>query len=349
VAAIYAAARIAVLGRAALVHGQPEGYDLLGRLAFAAHNAVVSLNLLVHPVRFHHLITTLPGDAPRTYPLPEGLAAAGFAAVAIAIGGGWIFLVRCAPRGAFAWLAAVVTWIPTSGLVPAGAGVALRFLLLPSAFAACGAAIALDAAVRARPALRPVAAAVVCLAVGASAATTLRRVPAWRDNGALFESVRVEVPDSYGALLGLGSYLQSLPQPDHVYVRSLYHRAIEVAPEPTGAVEARLNLAYSYASTGEIANVLATYADAIAAAPNHFEPRLARAMVFAELGRTQDALADFDRALVLNPALPEAECLRESIRRGERPWRRLPSSRQPGRSRALPPENRCGVASVQAE
>jgi tetratricopeptide (TPR) repeat protein len=349
VAVVYAAARVAALGRAGLFLDQPVAYDLLGRLVSAAHNAVVSLDLLIRPVRFHHLITTLPGDSPHADPLPEGLAAVGFAGLAIAIGGGWICLVRRAPRGAFAWLAAVVTWLPPSGLYPAEAGVALRFLLLPSAFAACGAAIALAAAVRARPALRPLAAGVVCLAVGAGAAATLRRLPAWRDNGAFFESVRAEVPDSYGALVGLGHYLQTLPEPDHVYVRSLYHRAIEVAPDPAGAVEALLNLAYSYATTGEIANALATYADAIAAAPNHFEPRLARAMVFAELGRTQDALADFDRALALNPALPGAECLRESIRSGERPWRRLPSPRHGGASPALPPEDRCSVASAQAE
>jgi tetratricopeptide (TPR) repeat protein len=334
VAAAYAAARFAVLGKVALVHGQAGSYGLVGRLVFAARNAAVSLWLLAFPNRTHHLLTTLPTDAPVTYPLPEGLAAAGFALVALAIGAGWIALWRAAPRGAFAWLAALLTWLPTSGLAPTGSGVALRFLLLPSAFAACGVARALAAAARAGGAGRAraggagralaggagrvLATAAACLAVAAGAATTLRRVPAWRDNGTLLGSVVAEEPDCYTALFGLGRYLESLPEPDRVRARALYRHAIEIAPAHTGGLEARVNLAESYARAGETEDALATYAGAIAAAPGRFEPRLNRALLLAQLGRTREALADFDRAMELNPAFPDAARFREQVQAGRR-------------------------------
>jgi tetratricopeptide (TPR) repeat protein len=318
VAAAYAAARFAVLGKVALVHGQAGSYGLVGRLVFAARNAAVSLWLLAFPNRTHHLLTTLPTDAPVTYPLPEGLAAAGFALVALAIGAGWIALWRTAPRGAFAWLAAALTWLPTSGLAPTGSGVALRFLLLPSAFAACGVARGLATAARSGGAGKALAAAAACLAVAAGAVTTLRRVPTWRDNGTLLAAVVEEAPDCYTALFGLGLHLESLPEPDRVRARALYRHAIEIAPASTAGLEARVNLANSHASAGEMEDALATYADAIAAAPGRFEPRLNRALLLAQLGRTREALADFDRAVELNPGFPGAARLRQQIEAARR-------------------------------
>ncbi len=313
VAVVYAAARVAVLGRAAFVHGQAGGYGPLGRLVFAAHNAAVSLGLLVFPNRIHHVLTTLPADAPVTYPLPQGLAAVGFAAFALAILAGWALCLRASPRGAFAWLAAVATWLPTSGLAPTGSGVALRFLLLPSAFAACGVARALAAAARARPGQARLAAAALCLAVAAGVATTLRRIPAWRDDGTLLAAILAEAPDCYTALYGLGNHLESVPEPDRPGARSLYRRAIAIAPGRTAGLEARVNLANSYASAGEWEDALATYADAIAAAPGRFEPLLNRALLLAKLGRAREALADFERALERNPRLPDAERIRERL------------------------------------
>jgi len=315
VAALYAAARVAVLGRAALVHGQAEQLGIGERVVFAAHNTAVSLGLLIFPNRFHHLLTTLPTDAPITYPLPTGLAAAGFVTLALAVGTGWLALARRSRPGAFAWLGALVTWLPTSGLLPTGTGTALRFLLLPSAFAACGAARGLAAAVRARPRARPLVAATLAIAVTAETATTLRRTPAWRDNGAFFASVLDESPDCYTALFSLASYLEELPQPDRVRSRALLRRAIEIAPETTHGLEARVNLGSSFLRAGQVQEALTAFAEAIAAAPNRFEPYLYRGLTLQRIGRNAEARADFERVLELNPALPEAAEIRAAIDR----------------------------------
>jgi tetratricopeptide (TPR) repeat protein len=273
----------------------------------------VSLGLLVLPNRFHHLLTTLPTDAPVTYPLATGLAAAACMALALGVGVGWLGLVRRAGPGAFAWLGALATWLPTSGLLPTGSGVALRFLLLPTAFVACAVARALAALVRARPRLWPLAAGAAALGIAAETATTLRRIPAWRDNQAFYASVLAESPECYTALFGLASALEELPQPDRVRSRVLLRRAIEIAPEATHGLEARVNLGASYLRAGQLDEALAAYDGAIAVAPDRFEPYLHRAELHQRAGRKALALADLERALERNPALPEADQIRAAI------------------------------------
>jgi len=315
VALLYAVARVLVLGRAALLHAQAEQLGVADRLVFAAQNAAVSLRLLALPNRFHHLLTTLPADAPVTYPLATGLAATACVALALAIGVGWLGLARRSGPAAFAWLGALATWLPTSGLLPTGSGVALRFLLLPTAFAACAVARALAALVRARPRLWPLAAGATALALAAEAATTLRRIPAWRDNQSFYASVLAESPDCYTAHFGLASALEELPQPDRVRSRALLRRAIEIAPPTTHGLEARVNLGVSYLRAGQLDEALEIYDGAIAVAPDRFEPYLHRALLHRQAGREAEARADLARALERNPALPETDPMRAAIER----------------------------------
>ena len=144
------------------------------------------------------------------------------------------------------------------------------------------------------------------------AAVSSRRVMS-DASAAFFASVLDESPDCYTALFSLASALEEPPLPDRVRARKLLRRAIEIAPQATHGLEARVNLGASYLRSGEMAEALATFDAAIAAAPERFEPYLYRALVYQRTRRKNEALADLDRALERNPALPEAAQIRAAI------------------------------------
>lgn len=245
VALLYGVARIGVLGGESLVHGQSETLGALGRVGFAARNTLVSAWLVVLPVRFHHLITTLPSDAPFTYPQPSAAMSLVWTALALPIWFGWLPLARRAPRAAFCWAAALAHWLPTSGIVPVAAGVALRFLFLSTAYVACGAVLGGRALANARPAWRRPVVGVAVVWVVAAAGLTLWRVPDWSTNERFFRAVLAEVPDCYKANYSVGAEI-GLRGGDLVEARRYMQRAIDIAGDHPISVDARRNLAKTY-------------------------------------------------------------------------------------------------------
>ena len=79
------AARFAVLGDVAFTNTNADEMGLVGRLGFAARNAVYSLVLLIAPLRTHHMLSTLPTDAPYTFPLPSAAMSVAYALLALPI------------------------------------------------------------------------------------------------------------------------------------------------------------------------------------------------------------------------------------------------------------------------
>jgi tetratricopeptide (TPR) repeat protein len=309
VALLYVAARTAVLGEATWRHAMAMDYTLAQRLLFAARNAVVSTGLLFAPTRFHHILTTLPENAPYTYPDPEGAAAAAFALGGLVAALGWLALVRRAPRGAFLWLATLVPWLPTSGLLPAAAGVSLRFLFVPTAFFACGIARALARVHRARPATGPVLFAGVAILTLLGAGLSVRRCIQWRDNGTFFGAVVAEAPRCFSAQYSLGSWYALQNPADLPRARRHFAEAVRIAGRSPDAFVARLNLAWCYGrgdAREDLDEALRLYQELLEDEPQRCEVHRGIADVLLRVGEEQEALEHYERALELDSELEGA-------------------------------------------
>ncbi len=315
VAGLYLAARLAVLGDSSFHHAGEVELSVLARLALAAHNAVVSAGLLLVPVRFHHLLTTLPAAPPFEHPDPAGAARFAYAAGGCVLGLGWLALVRRAPRAGFLWIAALLTWLPTSGLVPAAAGIAMRFLFLPTAFLACGLAAILSRAAAVRPALRPYLAAIPLIAAALGAAISLRREHAWHDAGSFFEAVIAERPDSYAANQNLAVWYATRRPPDLERARAHLREAIRAAGDTPWGFSAQLDLAMTceIGTNGKLRGPGAALVEArgiylrlIEEQPQRPEAHLALASLLEHEGREEEALKHCEQALALDPAGPGA-------------------------------------------
>lgn len=325
VAGVYLAARFAVLGGSTFQHAGAVDYTWVERLVFAARNAVVSAVLLVLPLRFHHLVTTLPANAPFTYPDPTGLAAIAWGVGAAGVTLGWLALVRRSPRLAFLWVAAVLTWMPTSGLLPAAAGVALRFLFLPTAFLACAVALAQARLGRTRPALRPVLAAGIAVLLMGGAITSVRQSLNWRNNGTFNEAILAESPGCFAAHMGLGTWIASRRDPDIEAARRHYVEAIRIAGNSPQAIDAKLNLAQTwllgasgrqYVGAGvRLDDAERLYLDLTREAPDRWEPVLKLADLYDHGGDRDLAVRYYRQFLEKFPLNQRAEAVRRKLKR----------------------------------
>ncbi len=298
VAVLYLAARWAVLGDASFHHAGEIERGVGDRLLAAARNAVVTLGLLVVPLRFHHTLTTLPVSAPFDYPDPTGPGAAAFAAGGLVIGLGWVGLVRVAPRAAFLWLGALATWGPTSGMLPAAAGVSMRFLLLPTAFLACGLGLAMGSAARVRPRWRPWLAAAAAVLALAGAWVGQRRSAHWHDDGTFYQAILAEAPGCYAAHQSLGTWYAGRRPPDMERARAHYGRAIGVAGDSDWGVQSQLDLA----TTFDAAEAERRCRGIIERHPTRSRPHLYLAAILRERGRSAEAMEHERRAKELERA-----------------------------------------------
>lgn len=317
VAVLYAVARVAVLGGAAWHSvSTVDYYTVPQRLLFAGHNAVVSVSLLAAPVRFAHLVTTLPDNAPFTYPDPTGPAALAFAAGGLVIGLGWLALVRRAPRFAFVWLAALLTWLPTSGLIPAAAGVSMRFLFLPSAFAACGVALGAALIGRDRPALGRVASVLLVVGIVMGAGLSVWRARTLKNNGSFYSAIIAEEPGCVAAHHNLGAWYATGRRLNLDKARDHYAEAARIAGETEQGFTARLNLAITYEmnSSGKrygpgapVGRAEEIYLELIEIAPDQVESYLNLAVLLERRGIPAGALRRYREFLSRAPDHPRRD------------------------------------------
>jgi hypothetical protein len=312
VAAVYVIARVTVLAGQTVAHAGAVDLGVWGRVGFAARNTVYSAALLVAPVKFHHILTTLPSDAPFTFPPPGAAMSALWLLLALPVWFGWIALLRRSPAGAFCWVAALLHWAPTSGLVPVAAGMSLRFLFLPTAFAACGAVMGGSVLLRARPAWRTSLLSVAAVWAGIAGALTLWRAPKWENNFVFYEALLREEPRCYTANYGLGSW-HATRLGDRETARKYFQAAIAVAGESPRSMNARLNYAktFEYPPTGgaewaagsDVPKAIALYNEALRIDPDSPAAHLAVGRAHDHLKHYPQALTHFRRVLEIGVGL----------------------------------------------
>ncbi|MHC5020987.1 MAG: hypothetical protein ACYTGX_12930, partial [Planctomycetota bacterium] len=295
-----------VLGGATL-HQPGDGGGFGATLLGFGRNLGWTVVLFVWPWWTHHILSTLPKEAALHYPPMEwsvtGVLLLGFA-VSVALG--WWALRRRAPVAAFCWAAAVACWLPTSGLVPIGAGVALRFLFLPSVFACCGVALAVQAVAaragehRARVMMGVgVGIALIGIALGGAHAAK------WRDRLTFHESLLAQVPDCYGSLVAAGGAHHS--RGDQATAIAYLERARAQAPHRLGVYH-NLLIVYSWADGAvqygpsadleKSGEVIAAWR---AAAPDLWIPWYEQGVWQRRRGEHAAARASFDAALERGP------------------------------------------------
>ncbi|MHC5020986.1 MAG: hypothetical protein ACYTGX_12925 [Planctomycetota bacterium] len=306
---LYFIARGAVLGDQSLVHSQAVELGAWGRVAFMGHNSWISAWLLVLPVRFHHVMTTVPSDAPFTFPPPSAIGLVIWPALLVPLWGGWAWLRRRAPFGALCWLAVLLPWIPTSGLLPAAAGVSMRFLFISTAFAAIGAVAAGRWWLARRPGTGNWLLGLAAVWAVAGTVLTVRRIPAWENNGTFHAAVLAEVPGCFTSNYSLGAYIA-----EHggsvAEARVWFERAIAIAGDSDRSINARVNYATSfefgpsnerYGADAPLERALAEYEAALRVKPDSANAALNAGVVCEKLaGRAalpQAARRDYrDRA-----------------------------------------------------
>ncbi len=303
---LWLGARWLVLG-ASTLHQPGAGAGLSATVLGVGRNTGWSVALFVWPWWTHHIVTTLPSEAPHLYPPMSwslgGAALLAFAGVTMT---GWVALRRRAPVLAFCWAAAVACWLPTSGLVPIGAGVALRFLFLPSVFACIGLALAAETGWR-RLSIPPAAgrwtagvlAAVVGLAMGVHHALQ------WRDTQTFHESILRQQPECYESLVTAAGGVHQ--RGDGAAALAMLERARLLAPERVPAYR-NLLIVHSWGSGavqyGPAADLEASAA-VIAAwrrvAPESWEPWYELGLLQRRHGAATTARASFAAALQRHP------------------------------------------------
>lgn len=201
---------------------------------------------------------------------------------------------RARPVASLGLLWFLVTLAPVSGILPLYNLIAERYLYMPLAGAALLAAALFDAARRTRrPALAP---AIVVAALASASMATARRVPAWRDDAALFGSE--PVTENSRLRYNRGRLAREAGRFDDA--ASEYRRAIELNPR---SVEALVNLAEVEASVGRFDEQFALLRRAVDVAPQNGIALTALGAAHERRGHPTEALAHYERAVLFDPTL----------------------------------------------
>jgi hypothetical protein len=139
-------------------------------------------------------------------------------------------------------LNAAIAFPPVSTVIPIGVLVAERTLYLPSA----GIAIAVGAAVTAIPGRRATVLAAALVLLGAARSAT--RVPVWRDDVRLTESILEDSPSSYRGPARMGGLLQSARRPERAL--EAYRQAVRSFDRDPGVFVAAADAAITIGQPG---------------------------------------------------------------------------------------------------
>jgi Tfp pilus assembly protein PilF len=288
---------LTVVGSALTVFAQRrEGAMEFGEsLGFAlrATNAVRALGVYL-------LQTIWPARLAAWYPYPEATSWSQVALAAAVVLGISVLAWRafgCAPAVLVGWLWFLGTLVPVLGLVQVGNQAhADRYTYVPhiGLFAALAwglAALAADSL-----ALKRIASAVACVAVGACALATARLIPIWRDNTTLFSHALESTPRNSLAHDHLAHMLQL--KGESAQAAEHYREVLAIRPE---SGTAHVNLGTALQQQGDFDGAIASYERAI-----ELDPTLANAwsnlgVVLASRGNNVEAAQRFERAIELAP------------------------------------------------
>jgi len=239
------------------------------------------------------------------YPLPEGGPAVSEVRLAVAflvvVTACCLSQLRRRPWLGVGWLWFVGTLVPVIGLVKIGLqAMADRYTYLPHVglltslvwcCAECGGKAAGKAA-------RQVAGAAL---VAALAAATLRQVPHWRDDAALYGHAVATVPGNWFMLYNLATTLEK--KGSLAEAAALYEEALRLHPTDSYA---HFNLAGILVKHGQTEAALAHYRAALHYRPGDPDTHHNLGVLLLSLGRRDEAASQFREALRLRPDHPQA-------------------------------------------
>jgi tetratricopeptide (TPR) repeat protein len=277
-----------------------------GTLSVVLTNVGRSVELLLFPLRLR-VYHQLPLGA-------EAWVLVGAGALAIAATLGLVVIAwRRWERTACGLLWVGVSVLPASGILDIpGAPIAERFLFLPSVglclLASEGVRWLASKTVASPKARFTIAAAIagVALVLGVR---TLMRLPVYRSNLALFETVIQESPTFYYGYLGVGIFHQKRAQPERAipYLENAVRLSGPGRPGDPRRGDANRWLGLSYMSLGRVSDAVVQLEAAEHLRPEDEQLKVNLGSVYVQSDRLGDAERVLRAALALDPDLAEAE------------------------------------------
>ncbi len=294
-----ATAAAAIVGQAKYGSIAPlERWNFFERLLLAGRSGI-----------FYLLKTTWPSDLLPIYtfdPRSASFTIIGLVSLAVlAVLTGLVFYLAGKGRKdraiskelAFSWSWYLLTWLPISGLVPAGlAVIADRFSYIPAVGISFLLAVLISRIKVKRPAYLP---AVGFALLAALSWATIRQEAFWKDSVVLWSNF----PDYSTAVshYNLGNALNRIGEEGEAVAH--YRRAVEIDP---GYGEAFYNMGISLAEAGRFEEAVTCYREALRLKPESAETLNNLANALVELGEIEEAQNCYASALLFSPDLVEA-------------------------------------------
>ncbi|MEO7438216.1 MAG: tetratricopeptide repeat protein, partial [Candidatus Binatia bacterium] len=262
------------------------------RLLTMADVIVRYLGLVVAPVGLH-----MERVVPPVTSLVEPRALAGLAVVAMIV----IGLVRARPTRAWplalggAWF--FVALLPVANLVPLATFMAEHWLYVPLMGLCLAAGWSVDAIPP--PAWRRAMTVVLAVVVAGYGGITMRQSERWRDGRTLYEYLVPLAPESARVRVNLAQVYQEAGELERA--RELYLEVVRLRPNDVATAEALNNLGNIERASGAAAAALAHVERALVLKPRHVAARNGRALALQDLGRVDEAEAELQAALALDP------------------------------------------------
>jgi hypothetical protein len=290
---------IRVQGTAEAIHLE-HGRAVFDRIALAGYGFVFYLAKTVWP---SGLSLFYPYPTPPSDPLPA-VVHLGFGAsiVLVALALGTVRFTRKIAFGFFFFLANVLFVLQ---VLPVGNAVAAdRYTYLASvglAYLVGEGFVALRGLAEARGTPRAVVPALASVVLAALGAATFARCGVWRDSATIWGDVIAKQPTVVIAYVQHGNAIADLG--DKTGARRDYQEAIRRNPE---YLLAHYNLAYLDGESGDFAAAVQGFTRVLELDPDMVWARLYRGDALRRVRRPADAIADYDRAIALAPALAPA-------------------------------------------
>jgi len=279
-----------------------DGFGLGENLLVAAHGVLFYLGKAIAPVDLSALYL-IPVGVNGRLPPAFTFAPLPLLVLAAAIAA----LGRRSKTLVFSSLFFLVTLLPVLQIVPVGiAAAADRYFYLPSFGLCFGAGMALQLLAGAQPALsawRPRLAllgAAVLLLIFAAAAH--ERIRVWKDSVSLWDDVLAKAPDSYIALgyRGMAHAAAGAVEP----ALADFQRALDVGGDRLFSAEVYYNRGALLQRRQQYREALADYDRALALDPRAVKALVNRGNVRDTLGRPEEALSDYGAAIAVDPGNP---------------------------------------------
>jgi tetratricopeptide (TPR) repeat protein len=254
-----------------------------------------------------------PADLAIWYPHPRGalppvtVAAAALFVAAITLAA--VRSARKAPPLAVGWFWYLATLAPVLGIVQVGGqAMADRYTYIPSVGVTLAICFGAAQVAGSRRSIAPALAAVVVVALAASAVSTAGQIAHWRDNIALFERAVAVTRDNWQAHINLATSLAKAGRTDEAAshfaeVERLRPRFADshrlAAPGMPAGMPGRdagpgLMTARLLAAQGKVDQAAAAYESVLAERPDAIDARRELADVLINGGRPAEALRQYD-------------------------------------------------------